>query len=64
MHYQQYQKTGLNDDLTDFLGRVGSGQYHAEHVQIAAAYPEIAGVPLAEKIASDVGHVTGGERKM
>lgn len=59
MHYLQHLKTGLNVDSTGFLGRVGFDQFHAEHVPMPAAYLEIAGVPLAEKIASDAAHVTG-----
>lgn len=31
---------------------------------MAAAYSEIAGAPLAEKIASDVAHVTRGKKKI
>lgn len=54
----------LNDDSTDFLGQVGFDQCHAEHVQMPVADLEIAGVPLAEKTASDVAHVTAGARKM
>lgn len=58
MHYLHLQKTGLDDDSTDFLGWVGFDPCHAGHVQKAAADSEIAGAPMSEKTASAVVQAT------
>lgn len=51
MHYLQDLKTDLNDDSTGFLG---FDQGHVELIQKQAAYSEIVGIPMVERIAFDV----------
>lgn len=64
MHYFQDLRTDLDDDLVDSLGWAGFGPIHVEWPQMQAAYPDIAVLQVAERIAFDVDHVAGEAHRL